>query len=94
MNIFKKSHIIGALSIILAASSLGALAGEVPGHSQMSFATFDTDGNGWVSKKEFGQMLSKMKAGGAPANAPVPKFSDFDKNGDGKISKAELTAGH
>jgi len=95
MNIFKKSQFIGTIIVVAATSSIGAVAGEAPRHGHIPFAAFDRDGNGWVSKQEFQQVLAEMMSrGGANGNARIPTFSDFDKNGDGKLTKGELSAGH
>ena len=95
MHLFKKSRLVTMIVVMSAISPLSVFAGEAGGHGQIPFAAFDKDRNGWVSKQEFNQVRAQMMAKSHGASAKgIPSFSDFDKNGDGKLSESELSAGH
>ena len=50
----------------------------------------DTDGNGTISFQEFCEMMAKQIKESDPEEEMVAAFKVFDKNGDGKISRAEF----
>ncbi len=67
--------------------------GRKMGQNQQNFTTFDVDGNGLITKKEFEQVKAKRRSNksGKRRNATgAPSFKSFDVDGDGFITKAEF----
>ncbi|QFR50490.1 EF-hand domain-containing protein [Sulfurimonas lithotrophica] len=70
-----------------------SMRGPVP------FSSYDTNGDGLVTKKEFNELREKRmkmrEESGRPMRnaANAPDFSFFDANGDGKLTQKELTDG-
>ena len=68
-----------------------SLGGSIP------YATFDADGNGTISEKEFNtardQQLADLKKSGrlGQGMSSSPSFNDVDADNDGQISAKELT---
>lgn len=81
--------------LIVALIVTGALAAG-QGNRMMSYASFDTDGNGKITKVEFEETQAKRMAAQAEAGrmmrnaANAPQFSDIDANQDGIIDQAEF----
>jgi Ca2+-binding EF-hand superfamily protein len=79
--------------------SLPLQAQQLPVRGPIPFASYDRDGNGYISEEEFntvqGERLSSRAAQGAPMRgaATASRFADFDTDGDGRISPEELAAG-
>lgn len=87
--------VLGSLGVI--ASAL--LAQDLPDRGPVSFATYDVNGDGYVSQQEFydirdARMQQKATAGMPMRNAAnAPDFSALDKDKDGKLSELELLRG-
>lgn len=80
--------------VVLTSTLLFALPNTPP-----TFEAYDANKDGVISEVEFDdfkaqQMTLKADEGKQLRNAGnSPMFSDFDKNGDGKITKEELRLG-
>lgn len=81
-----------ALSLMFASSLMPVIAhaDDMPARGPIPFATFDKDGDGFVSEQEFNaaheERLKRMAAA-------APSFSDLDSDHDGKLTADELAAG-
>jgi len=100
MNIINKTIPVALIIAMTSISSpVGAQSVDIPMRGPMPFAAFDTDGNGFVSEKEFnaahGQRMAARAAEGRSMRgaASAPSFSAFDTNSDGQLTESELTAG-
>jgi hypothetical protein len=69
----------------LAAASLAAHAGEMP-----KLPSYDTDGDGKVSKAEF--ITAKVAGGKVTAEEAEAKFVKIDTDANGILSEAEYAA--
>ena len=82
------------ISILIGTTLLApalSLASEQPSPRKIPIKLFDKDANGWVSKKEFSQVRQRIMAFSSAEKAKqLPKFSDFDKNNDGKLVLEEM----
>lgn len=87
------------LALLGGMASSSALAVSVPARGPIPFAAFDKDGNGSVSADEFNTVHAERMAARAAEGRPMrgaanaPSFTDFDSNGDGQLTPAELSAG-
>jgi hypothetical protein len=70
-------------------ATLISMQGQPPGGATPSqmFATFDTNGDGQISKAEFNSAFSQAGVDSATTDAA---FAKLDANGDGSISPSEL----
>ena len=100
MNKLKTINYAGSLiAFAIVALSTTAYSASIPDRGPIPFAVYDKDGNGLISEKEFSEVraerISKRAAEGRPMRgaANTPTFSAFDTNGDGHLTKDELTAG-
>lgn len=96
-------HRIRTLSMGVALALAGAglsgtlLAQTPPG--PMTFASFDTNGDGVITEQEFatahGERVAERTAQGWPMRnaANPPTFADFDQNADGQLTPQEFAAG-
>jgi hypothetical protein len=68
---------------------MSGLQGQATGGTKTSqmFATFDTNGDGQISKSEFDSAFSQAGVDGTTTDAA---FAKLDANGDGSISQDEL----
>ena len=95
-NVVKKALIlVASLSVV----SIGLYAQDFPQRGPIPFNTYDVNKDGLVSESEFydtraAKMTQKAKQGMPMRNAAnAPKFSYFDTNKDGKLTKVELLEG-
>lgn len=78
---------------------LVAQAADIPARGPIPFAVYDQDGNGVISQEEFDDIRNQRRQRNVAAGDPMrgmanaPMFRDFDRDGDGQISAAELQAG-
>ncbi len=90
-----RALLIGAA---LSLPSIAGLAAPAPS-KELPFATFDEDGDGYLSETEFNEartarMMQRAKEGGRMHHyGQAPSFSDLDGDGDGRLSEQELNAG-
>ena len=70
----------------------------MPTRGPPPFATFDSDGNGYVDEQEFSRVHSartqqRAEQGRLMRNAGnMPRFQDIDSDGDGRLSPEEHQA--
>ena len=100
MNIIKKTiPVVLIITMASISSPIGAQSVDIPMRGPIPFAAHDTDGNGFVSEKEFnavrGERMAARAAEGRPMRgaASVPSFSAFDTNNDGQLTQSELATG-
>jgi len=91
-TILTTAMILGTFSM----TSSFVLAKNVSPGGSISYASFDADGNGTISKKEFNsarehQLADRKKSGrrGMGMNSS-PSFADVDSDKNGQISATEL----
>jgi Ca2+-binding EF-hand superfamily protein len=97
-NITKKLGLCTVLfGSLLCVSSLNAET--LPARGPISFSTYDTNGDGFVTEKEFYDVRAKRIQQKVEQGMPMrnvgnaPDFSQFDANGDGKLTETELLKG-
>lgn len=72
---------------------------EIPARGPIPFNVFDHDANGFISAEEFDATRNARMAMKASENRPMHgkgsmcSFTDIDKDGDGKLTKEELSSG-
>lgn len=100
MDILKRSISLGLFAAFAIGSApISAQAEEISARGPIPFATYDEDGNGFISEDEFntvrGKRMATKAAEGRPMSgvAGAPAFSTFDTNGDGQLSREELATG-
>jgi len=92
---------IGLCTILLGSLScvVNLNAETLPLRGPIDFATYDANGDGFITEKEFDDIRAKRVDQKVKDNMPMrnignaPAFSDFDANGDGKLTELELTKG-
>lgn len=88
---------LGVLSVGLLSSI--AYSEEPPTRGPIPFSAYDENDDGYISQEEFDavrqQRMETKAAEGRPmaGAANAPSFSDFDADGDGHLTPAELSAG-
>lgn len=88
-----------AIPLALAVALPSVQAEAIPAQGPIPFATYDANGDGSVTETEFNairaQRMESRAAAGRPMRglANAPTFADFDKDANGKLTPAELTAG-
>ena len=93
---FSSMFIVASAVFLVPALSQAA---EIPERGPIPFEAYDTNADGYISEQEFntarGERISKRASEGAPMRgmANAPSFSQFDSNGDGRLSRDELAAG-
>ena len=100
MNILKNLHSVGLLLVfVVVISSVSVLAEEVPARGPIPFADYDKDSDGFISGEEFnsvqGEHMAKRAEEGKQMRGATsaPAFSEFDTNGDKRLSRDELATG-
>ena len=100
MKNLRKTLKIGFVTLGLLGLAISTLlAQDLPDRGPVPFATYDINGDGYVSQKEFydirdARMQQKATAGMPMRNAAnAPDFSALDKDKDGKLSELELLRG-
>lgn len=72
---------------------------ELPARGPIPFTAFDHDASGFITAEEFEATRNARMAMKASENRPMHgkvnmcSFTDIDKDGDGKLTKEELTSG-
>ena len=79
--------LVSALALPIAALAAKA-SRKKPEAPVLSFENFDKDNNESVSETEYVSVSEKQAA-----DAAKSRFAQLDKDGDGKVSKEEFTAG-
>jgi Ca2+-binding EF-hand superfamily protein len=79
--------LVSALALPIAAFAAKA-SRKKPEAPVLSFENFDKDNNESVSETEYVSVSEKQAA-----DAAKSRFAQLDKDGDGKVSKEEFTAG-
>ena len=100
MNILKNLYSVSLfITLVSIFPPVSAQSEGMPVRGPIPFTSFDKDGNGFISEQEFydvrGERMAAKAAEGRPMRgaASAPSFSDFDTNGDGKLTQNELAAG-
>ena len=95
----KKVLYITVIGSMLGFIPLSLTAADLSMRGPVSFSSYDTNGDGLVTKKEFNDLREKRMKMRAESGRPMrnaanaPDFSFFDANGDGKLTQKELTDG-
>ncbi|WP_232769188.1 EF-hand domain-containing protein [Colwellia sp. Bg11-28] len=96
-KLFKSIPLV--LVSFLSVTSMAAVSEELPDRGPIPFASYDQDGNGFISEQEFTQVRSERMAMKAAQGRPMkgagntPSFKVFDKDLDGQLTQEELIAG-
>ena len=89
-----------AIMLGLACLSLATTGAEIPTRGPVPFATFDSDGDGYIDEQEFQRVhdarIQQRAAEGRPMRnmRQAPEFADIDADGDGRVSPQEHQAHH
>ena len=84
-----------ALALIFTSGTALAEQSQIPSSGPVPFATVDSDGDGYISEKEFTHMRNervrmRTEEGRMMRNmGNAPQFGDIDTDGDGRISQEE-----
>lgn len=87
--------VIGSLGVFTSA----LLSQDFPVRGPVPFATYDTNGDGYVSEEEFYAVRDARKTEKEAQGYPMrnadnaPAFSALDKDKDGKLTELELLKG-
>lgn len=80
-------------------ASAGGAAANLPSRGPVPFATYDSNGDGFISEAEFAavrepRMTQRDDTGmsGRRRAANAPPFSSFDRDGDGRLTREEFRA--
>ena len=96
-NSFIKMPLV--LVSIFGIASASVLSEELPLRGPIPFASYDKDGNGYVSEQEFLDVRKERVAAKAAQGRPMkragnaPSFARFDENNDGQLTEHELISG-
>ncbi len=104
MEIIKGSMPLGLIAAIVGAIIpvyvlATGLQTELPARGPIPFAAFDKDNSGFITADEFDATRNARMAMKSDENRPMhgmanmPTFSDLDIDGDGKLTKQELSTG-
>lgn len=77
------------IAVTAAVTSIRVDAQTPTAGTPIPFFTFDQNGDGFISKSEFGAMNAKRP----PGPAGILNFDRLDGNGDQRLSAAEYNAG-
>ncbi|MEA3372993.1 MAG: EF-hand domain-containing protein [Campylobacterota bacterium] len=98
-NPIKEIAVSAMVAILVGAIPVLVQAEELPDRGPVPFSAYDKNGDNSISEEEFygvrAQRMEKRAQEGRPMRraANAPDFSEFDSNGDGELTSAELTAG-
>ena len=96
-RMYQTLRVLKAAAMLSIAST--AVAQTPPPNGPMPFASYDKNGDGFISEAEFdaarSQRIQQNAAQGRPMRgiATAPSFASLDTNHDGKLSPDELLAG-
>ncbi len=96
-RIYQTLHALTGAAMLSIAST--AVAQTPPPNGPMPFASYDKNGDGFISEAEFdaarSQRMQENAAQGRPMRgiATAPSFASLDTNHDGKLNLEELLAG-
>lgn len=100
MNMLRQICHVGVFSLFACNAPLvSAQAETLPPRGPVSFATYDQNGDGIVTREEFNAVRKARQAedpgwgGRRRGVADAPTFDELDSNGDGQLSEDELMAG-
>ncbi|MCS4503571.1 EF-hand domain-containing protein [Arhodomonas aquaeolei] len=81
-------------------ASAGSAAADLPTRGPVPFATYDSNGDGFISEAEFAAVRERRMAqrdetgmSGRRRAVNAPPFSSFDRDGDGRLTREEFRAG-
>ncbi len=94
----KLNKIIVLALLVGASTTFSAHSTELPKRGPIPFATYDIDGDGFISKNEFQTIRAQRRAARAANKRSTrnasnsSRFSKTDLNGNGQLSRDELAA--